>query len=441
MLFLQHSKGELQMKLMKVFTRAAICFLTALASLFCFTSNVEAAGEGEYHFDTLASVVTSSNDTELARATAASPAVITTQQVADGIKIIDTISYDGLVAEEDGYYLLTTILYRINSDDTLTEIYTAEDARYTAPDYDPGVWTVVIADVNGLTAGTYVIYESAAFYINDGDIREDSGDAGHQDQTDHLQMIKVIESPVLTSKITASGSTASAETPASISWQIAEAGAAITDELYLEHADVASIVRIHAVLYDLSDHSEKAVKDMDVTAASWTADQAGVSTCTVDFSMVTLTPGRRYAAGITLYNAAEEAVVSHVDMNDVLEHIQVQPKEVPVTFHKKAYGHSEELIGASMKLMRGNQTLYEWVSSDTPQEYTLTPGTYRLIETAVPEGYLPADPITFQVNSDLSLSILQNDTWVQVSETSITMIDHRRPVPPDDYVVPNTSVR
>lgn len=432
------------MKNSKKLNRAVLCLLTALASLFCFTSNVQAAGEGEYYFNTLASVVTSSNDTELARATAASPAVITTQQVADGIKIIDTISFCGLPAVDEGYFQLTTTLYRIEQDDKLTSVYVSGPKECSAADYGEGEWTVEFEPGVELTAGTYVIYELAEFYqkINDDQYeRQADADDGHQDQTDHLQMIKVIESPVLTSKITASGSTASAETPASISWQNAEAGAVITDELYLEHADVASIVRIHAVLYDLSDHSEKAVKDMDVTAASWTTDQAGVSTCTVDFSMVALTPGRRYAAGITLYNAAEEAVVSHADMNDVLEQIQVQPKEAPVTFHKKAYGHSEELIGAGMKLMRGNQTLYEWVSSDTPQEYTLTPGTYRLIETAVPEGYLPADPITFQVNSDLSLSILQNDTWVQVSETSITMIDHRRPVPPDDYVVPNTSVR
>jgi hypothetical protein len=71
----------------------------------------------------------------------------------------------------------------------------------------------------------------------------------------------------------------------------------------------------------------------------------------------------------------------------------------PISFSKQKED-STGLAGATLELRAEDGTVVEtWVSTEAMHVMDLKPGTYTIVETAAPENYLVADPITFILES------------------------------------------
>nr|AOV93000.1 SdyCatcher DANG short [synthetic construct] len=69
-----------------------------------------------------------------------------------------------------------------------------------------------------------------------------------------------------------------------------------------------------------------------------------------------------------------------------------------VKFSKRD-ANGKELAGAMIELRNlSGQTIQSWISDGTVKVFYLMPGTYQFVETAAPEGYELAAPITFTID-------------------------------------------
>ena len=96
----------------------------------------------------------------------------------------------------------------------------------------------------------------------------------------------------------------------------------------------------------------------------------------------------------------------------------------PVTFRKIEYIKSTEtmLSGAKLTLQDENgKAVLSWTTDGSAKTVSLTPGTYKLVETEAPTGYEIADPITFTMAVGGAVTISGESSALQ--EAVITMID------------------
>jgi len=80
-----------------------------------------------------------------------------------------------------------------------------------------------------------------------------------------------------------------------------------------------------------------------------------------------------------------------------------------ITFSKVNLG-GNEIAGAQIKIYKGDkvegQAVESWTSTDQPKQLSLEPGIYSFHEEAAPNGYLVVTDITFQVNYDGTVTVL-----------------------------------
>ena len=91
-----------------------------------------------------------------------------------------------------------------------------------------------------------------------------------------------------------------------------------------------------------------------------------------------------------------------------------QPTKHKVKLSKKEVNKTEELPGATLKVIkgedpRGTEKILEWVSTTEPKEIALEPGIYTMIEIQAPQHYELAEEITFKVEENGSLKIKQDE--------------------------------
>ena len=124
--------------------------------------------------------------------------------------------------------------------------------------------------------------------------------------------------------------------------------------------------------------------------------------------------------------------------------IPEDPKTTDVTFSKVEVNGSAELPGASLKVVEGEtadgqiatdaktgETL-EWVSSNTAKIYSLSEGTYTMVESQAPAGYELAESITFRVTADGQVEVKGTDgSWTNQADATIKMEDAKTPVIPE----------
>ena len=101
-----------------------------------------------------------------------------------------------------------------------------------------------------------------------------------------------------------------------------------------------------------------------------------------------------------------------------------------VTISKKSVNGTDELPGARLTVYRydNNQlgTIVDsWTSGDTARTIQLAAGSYLLVETTAPNGYLTAESIAFAVNADGSVSLIGNNG--ELNGNTITMRDELSP--------------
>lgn len=117
-----------------------------------------------------------------------------------------------------------------------------------------------------------------------------------------------------------------------------------------------------------------------------------------------------------------------------------QPTKHKVKLSKKEVNKTEELPGATLKVIKGadphgTEKILEWVSTTEPKEIALEPGIYTMIEIQAPQHYELAEEITFKVEENGSLKIKQDEQlWTEpAAADTIVMRDAKKednPQPP-----------
>lgn len=117
-----------------------------------------------------------------------------------------------------------------------------------------------------------------------------------------------------------------------------------------------------------------------------------------------------------------------------------QPTKHKVKLSKKEVNKTEELPGATLKVIKGadphgTEKILEWVSTTEPKEIALEPGIYTMIEIQAPQHYELAEEITFKVEENGSLKIKQDEQlWGEpAAADTIVMRDAKKeenPQPP-----------
>ena len=136
----------------------------------------------------------------------------------------------------------------------------------------------------------------------------------------------------------------------------------------------------------------------------------------------------RYGNAVYLHFTAGEQAEPFAGSNYIKNKLTEIPFKAVVIKKDDA---EAELAGASLKITgrwsKGSKDIdpIEWVSSDLEgKTILLLPGTYVLEEVEVPEGYLSAEPITFTIAEDGTVTV----NGEKVSE--VVMIDEKKPEEP-----------
>ncbi|WP_300262247.1 SpaA isopeptide-forming pilin-related protein [Clostridium sp.] len=103
------------------------------------------------------------------------------------------------------------------------------------------------------------------------------------------------------------------------------------------------------------------------------------------------------------------------------------PVEKEVYFSKVEVNGTEELVGAKLKVVEGEdesgKLVKEWTSSKTQEKLKLKEGVYTMIETQAPNGYEKAESITFGVTHEGKLEVKENGKWISKENSTVKMID------------------
>ena len=153
---------------------------------------------------------------------------------------------------------------------------------------------------------------------------------------------------------------------------------------------------------------------------------------TLSISVHELLPGETVHLAIPVLVTSSDAVLINqaeiVEAGGLEQHLlseityhQISPYPVRVGKHRTGSSSFVEGAGLVIKSSSG-KTMDSWTSPANGFHTSLLPaGSYILFETSVPEGYLQADPIRFQVSVDGQLTIGEEST------DRIIMYDRRDP--------------
>ncbi len=101
----------------------------------------------------------------------------------------------------------------------------------------------------------------------------------------------------------------------------------------------------------------------------------------------------------------------------------------PVTFSKTELNGTEELPGATLKVVKGENpdgtdVVEAWTSTEKQHVITLVAGIYTMVETQAPQGYEVAESITFTVTEDGKVQIANSDgTFSEKMDPLVQMKD------------------
>ena len=130
---------------------------------------------------------------------------------------------------------------------------------------------------------------------------------------------------------------------------------------------------------------------------------------------------------VTVLNTNSNAVEYKDGKLVVTDQYDTTPKKV--TFSKVNLG-GEEIAGAQIQIFDEQQTkVEEWTSeANTSKVIDLKPGKYVFHEEAAPNGYLAVTDITFQVNYDGTVTVLDtNSNAVEYKDGKLVITDQYAP--------------
>lgn len=114
-----------------------------------------------------------------------------------------------------------------------------------------------------------------------------------------------------------------------------------------------------------------------------------------------------------------------------------------VDFSKTDVSGTEELPGARMQLLdRTGTEVYSWISGTKPYRISRIPvGSYTLVETAAPDGYVTAEKIPFEVSDTGAVQIVQMQddvTKLTVSKKDLVEGEGGNEIPGAKLVIKNS---
>lgn len=188
--------------------------------------------------------------------------------------------------------------------------------------------------------------------------------------------------------------------------------------------DVVTLTAADNWIYTWTNLAEKANKKDIVYSVKEVTEVDGYTT----------TEGKVENGNVTITN-------THVP---VIPEEPEDPKTTDVTFSKVEVNGSAELPGASLKVVSGETADGQiatdaktgenlaWTSGDTAKVFSLSEGTYTMVESQAPAGYELAESITFRVTVDGQVEVKGTDgSWTVQADATIKMEDAKTPVIPE----------
>ena len=155
-----------------------------------------------------------------------------------------------------------------------------------------------------------------------------------------------------------------------------------------------------------------------------------------------------YDGTVTVTNVGEKdskGEENKVETNGSTMTVTDKDDDLPrkITFSKVSLGGTE-IADAKIKIFKGDKAegtpVESWTSeAGKSKELDLTPGTYTFHEEAAPTGYLKVTDITFKVNFDGTIEVLNaNGNSVEYKDGKLVITDQTEPEKPNEPNLPNT---
>ena len=187
-------------------------------------------------------------------------------------------------------------------------------------------------------------------------------------------------------------------------------------------------------------------KELDLTPGTYTFHEEAAPTGYLKVTDITFKVN--YDGTVTVTNVGEKdskGEENKVETNGSTVTVTDKDDDFPrkVTFSKVNIA-GKEIEGAKIKIFKGDKAegtpVASWTSeADKSKELNLAPGTYTFHEEAAPTGYLAVTDITFKVNFDGTIEVLNaNGNSVEYKDGKLVITDQTEPEKPNEPNLPNT---
>ena len=187
-------------------------------------------------------------------------------------------------------------------------------------------------------------------------------------------------------------------------------------------------------------------KELDLAPGTYTFHEEAAPTGYLKVTDITFKVN--YDGTVTVTNVGEKdskGEENKVETNGSTVTVTDKDDDFPrkVTFSKVNIA-GKEIEGAKIKIFKGDKAegtpVASWTSeADKSKELNLAPGTYTFHEEAAPTGYLTVTDITFKVNFDGTIEVLNaNGNSVEYKDGKLVITDQTEPEKPNEPNLPNT---
>ena len=187
-------------------------------------------------------------------------------------------------------------------------------------------------------------------------------------------------------------------------------------------------------------------KELDLAPGTYTFHEEAAPTGYLKVTDITFKVN--YDGTVTVTNVGEKdskGEENKVETNGSTVTVTDKDDDFPrkVTFSKVNIA-GKEIEGAKIKIFKGDKAegipVASWTSeADKSKELNLAPGTYTFHEEAAPTGYLAVTDITFKVNFDGTIEVLNaNGNSVEYKDGKLVITDQTEPEKPNEPNLPNT---
>ena len=187
-------------------------------------------------------------------------------------------------------------------------------------------------------------------------------------------------------------------------------------------------------------------KELDLAPGTYTFHEEAAPTGYLKVTDITFKVN--YDGTVTVTNVGEKdskGEENKVETNGSTMTVTDKDDDFPrkVTFSKVNIA-GKEIEGAKIKIFKGDKAegtpVASWTSeADKSKELNLAPGIYTFHEEAAPTGYLAVTDITFKVNFDGTIEVLNaNGNSVEYKDGKLVITDQTEPEKPNEPNLPNT---